>query len=512
MPISLEEFLRAHHFIHDPFATTNAEQEQTHLSSYFVRVSWFDLLVGNPALPESLILFAPRGHGKTIHRLEVARRASSFRDAPALVVSFTDFDLLLKDDIESIEIETYLRIIRQKTLEALDQHLSQQRNQERFFNDNEATFAQFCALLHLFAPLKALRRRTRSSLTDQYIEAYQQTTLSLKDWLKELSEIVQQAGFTSTYFLIDGIDEWMRTSNNLTDVAPRILQPLLDAPGVLQECGFAFKFFLPDTLEPALHSHQVGRLERLPVYKLSWTEEDLLIMLSRRLTASSLINDTSGIGYVNQVSDICEVFEADKYLVQSTFPSPRRLIDRARQLLIYHCKHTTDPDAFISEETFRAIVPNVPSSQSMNKAAPTSARPASVIASEAIKSSPIYPPVTTEQPVAPLRFDDAGQIWLGNEIIIDDPRKLTRLMRICMEFLWTHRGRTVRYEELQQALYPQDFELRQDPKASCDKIVRRLRELIHHNKNNAQTYIAVQPGIGYILRNFADEPSSEKNS
>ena len=84
MPISIDAYLKAQGFSAHPFATTNAEREVAVLPSFFIRVPWFDWLVGNPAQPESVILFAPQGYGKTSHRLEVARRASQRRRAPAL--------------------------------------------------------------------------------------------------------------------------------------------------------------------------------------------------------------------------------------------------------------------------------------------------------------------------------------------------------------------------------------------------------------------------------------------
>src|SRR5687767_11409168 len=117
MTISLEAFLNTRRFISHPFSTTNAEQERDRLASYFVHVPWFDQIVGDPRQPESLILFAPRGHGKTSHRLEVARLAGERRDAPALVVTFTEFDLFT--GAAALDITNYLPIIRRATLQSL---------------------------------------------------------------------------------------------------------------------------------------------------------------------------------------------------------------------------------------------------------------------------------------------------------------------------------------------------------------------------------------------------------
>src|SRR5215207_4673987 len=120
MGIKLKQFLDERGFQQNPFATTNAEQERASLSSFFVRAAWFDQLVGDPQMPESLILFAPQGHGKTSHRIEVGRRAGEHPDTPALVVTLNDFSMLLSDGLDHITINTYIAVLRRLCLEALD--------------------------------------------------------------------------------------------------------------------------------------------------------------------------------------------------------------------------------------------------------------------------------------------------------------------------------------------------------------------------------------------------------
>src|SRR5262249_51811173 len=112
MPISIDSYLEAQGFSAHPFATTSAEHEAAVLPSFFVRVDWFEWLVGNPAQPESVILFAPQGYGKTSHRLEVARRAGERRDIPALVVTLTDFSPLLETSVERVLLDSYVALIR----------------------------------------------------------------------------------------------------------------------------------------------------------------------------------------------------------------------------------------------------------------------------------------------------------------------------------------------------------------------------------------------------------------
>jgi DNA-binding response OmpR family regulator len=71
-----------------------------------------------------------------------------------------------------------------------------------------------------------------------------------------------------------------------------------------------------------------------------------------------------------------------------------------------------------------------------------------------------------------------------------------------MEYLWQHRDRTVTYDELLSALYGDNKDDRGDPRSSLDKIVRRLRALLEPGLSGSRTYIDVQPGVGYVLRNI----------
>jgi hypothetical protein len=474
MGISLEAFLKARRFISHPFSTTNAEQERDRLASYFVQVPWFDRLVGDPRQPESLILFAPRGHGKTSHRLEVARLASERRDAPALVVTFTEFDLLVGPTPP--DIATYLPIIRRLTLQSLADFLRQHPERERLLRRDPLVYARFGALLRLYAPLWAIGLDFPHEPTDELIRAFQSAQLGARAWLNELASLAQQAGLASVYFLIDGVDEQSATSGQ-PQAALQLLKPLIDAPAVLQECGFAFKLFLPDQLEACMREQGIGRLDRLPVYHLAWSDVDLRTMLTKRLTRFSLVSPTSRISAVHLFKDLCERdVDADTQLVQAARSSPRRLIDLARQVIDEHCRHVADPSALISASLL-----------------------ASVLAAQGDT------PVTIKPAIAPLYLDSRGDVWLGDELRTGRP--LPKQLRRCMDYLWANRHRTIHYDELQQALYGNTIDERGDPRASCDKIVRRLRAILEPGQQQSQTYIAVQPGTGYVLRNYREPPA-----
>jgi hypothetical protein len=492
MPIPLQTFLRTHQFRDNPFGTTNAEQEHEHLSSFFVRVSWFDRLVGDTRSPESLLLFAPQGHGKTTHRIEVARIAGRRKLDPALVVHFTDFDELLAAQQQSPHLNPYLPLLQHKTLSALDDWLHNSAERMRLLKRNHEAQTLFYALLSMFAPRRAIQRgitREHSSVAP-LINAFEATPMGMRPWLRELAQLTQAVGFSSVYVLIDGVDE-LAATRAVPETTLDLLRPLLDAPGILQESGFAFKFFLPESVEALLRRHDVGRLDRIPLYTLRWTDSELHDMLSRRLVSYSLLSDTNQIVAVQALRDLCASgFDVDSAFIAAAQTSPRRLLDLGRQLIEQHCRAADDAEQLIAEETVRRVLAQV-------EQAPVSLPPA--------PRQPAAPDTEPAQPtpdVPLLFFDQRGDLWLGNERRNEDP--LPRQVRACMDYLWRHRHETVHYDDLLQALYGDTLVERSDPRNSADKIVRRLRVLLEPGKPGSNTYIRVQPGTGYELRNFRD--------
>jgi hypothetical protein len=488
MPIPLEKFVQAHHFKANPFGTTNAEQEQEHLSSFFVHVPWFDRLVGDTQRPESLLLFAPQGHGKTTHRIEVGRIAGNRRVNPALVVHFTDFDVLFEAQQQSPQSNPYLRLLLQKTLLALDELIYTAPERGDRLQRDQAMRKRFHALLTMFAPLRAYERGFTRQHPDiaELVTAFEGMQMGMQLWLRELSSLTQAAGFSSVYVLIDGVDE-LAATRAVPETALNLLRPLLDAPGVLQESGFAFKFFLPESVEALMRQHNVGRLDRIPLYTLRWTDSELHTMLSRRLVSYSLLSETNQIVAVQTLRDLCDdCFDIDSAFVEAAQTSPRRLLDLGRRLIEQHCRAVDDPEQLIAEETARRVLAEVERA------------PVSVAA-----VPPHVPPPAPSEPGVPLLFfDQRGDLWLGNEKLNENP--LSKQLRTCMQYLWDHRHETVRYEDLLHALYGDGLMNRGDPRNSADKIVRRLRAILEPDKSGSNTYIRVQPGTGYELRNFRD--------
>lgn len=482
MAIAVEKFLREKGFRANanPFQWTNAEQERRDLASYFVKVPWFDQLFGDPLNPESLILFAPQGYGKSSHRLQIEQMANNNKPPP-LVVSFTSFDLLFANAQAVDTSEHYLALIQQTTLDQLMKRLQRNRRHAVQIAQNPHIEAQLHGLLLNAAPLIAYEHGIyETPLLAPFVQQLRAKRFSLKEGLLLLTTIIRAADFASVYFLIDGVDETPYTRRDPL-LAATLLSPLLDAPGVLQECGFAFKFFLPADLEPVMREHNIGRLDRIPVHLLRWSESDLLLMLQLRLESYSRESPQSP-PTVHTFQELCEphLRSVDQRLVQAAQGSPRCLIDLARDIVTTHCQNATSIDSLITAQTVEQVLARTP-------------------------QEPVQPSSVVKSPSAPvlqhLYFDQRGVVWLN-----DQPHsELTGLERRCMEFLWQNRNRTITRDELIEALYS-DTSDRGDPQNSMYKIVRQLQKKLCVGEADEHTYIRGQRGVGYVLCNYRDTP------
>lgn len=482
MAITLDDYLRTQGFSEHPFATTNAEREVAQLPAFFVRAPWFDWLVGDPTAPDSVILFAPQGYGKTSHRLELARRVSERHEQPVLVVTLNDFAPLIAPAHQNL-LDTYISIVRRLTLEALDTALQQSPQRCRQFEQHPEARTLLIALLKLYAPRRCVGRQFTPAEVS-LAEAFRSETLGPREWLLELVKLSRWANYACVYCLVDGVDELYETRHDL-DTIFRLLGPLLDAPGLLQGCGFGFKFFLPKDVETEMKARGVGRLDRIQHRLLVWKHDQLRTMLSRRLVTFRQ-RGTSTLTQVQTFQDLCVQnlgFDVDGYLVEGAQGSPRRLIDLARRVLEDHCERVHSATEPIDEASLVAAV------QSFTP--------------DTLAVRPKLVASVNQPTVAELFIDDCGDIWLGERRI--ESKKLPRLPRLCIDYLWQQRGKRVSTDDLIRVLYGDDTVQRADPPGSLAKIIQDLRKILEQDLP-PQTYIQSQRGYGYVLRNYRGAP------
>ncbi len=85
--MSYSDLLHNLGFVVDPFAKTNADEEEL-LKSYFIQPPFFKAVYGDLVTPKSAVVFAPRGGGKTALKrmLELSSLSDNF-----LCVTYNQF-------------------------------------------------------------------------------------------------------------------------------------------------------------------------------------------------------------------------------------------------------------------------------------------------------------------------------------------------------------------------------------------------------------------------------------
>jgi|GEM_PF-1088679 len=488
MPVSIRRWLEVQGFERNPFEYYEADREER-LASYFIEPEWFEALRGDTRQPASAVLFAPRGHGKTSQRLQIARLCGVDAQHPALVVQITDYKWL-PDDLARLTATDYLRYIAGRAAQQLwERYSADAEVRERFtaqpFELLRLHALRFWAAVPAYrirlpepvfepATLATLARRLRlpaalddpQLLVEQFAQHYDGMTDG--DLQAELLELARLAGFVSLYVLIDRTDEDLQTAHNLETVVARI-KPLISDLPVIEHVGFAFKFFLPDTLELLLMERRIGRVgERPPSYPLRWRESDLLSMLARRLqTHSQLPGRVTRAARVNRFQDLCATGgNVDLRLVRAAECSPRRMIQLARELIEQHCSEVDDAERKLGPDLIERLIP---------------------------------------APIPLISLDADGFICFNGRR--DESVKLTSKDREILAALWSHRGQIIAKRTLTRAIYgkdePNDVE-------ALEKAVKRLRHTIAaspHAAKGVATYLDYVRLAGYRLINYAPDAS-----
>lgn len=370
-------YLERRGFVGNPFASTNSETEPR-LSEYFVPPPYFESVLGSPESPKSTIVFAPRGTGKTAQRRMIEDGSV---DGGFVCVTYVDFSGI---DPKGVTLDGHLSsICRLVTIAALG-HLDS--DVKDLLSDHQRQVLKYCAERYLSTlnqqefttaiqavkslgdkasdawrkygsvvaaalsilmkkagvddvtiPLEMRERGTGNASTDGYLFA-------------QLVSLLQSAGFSALYILVDKVDETAETGGNAA-VAFDLIRPLVLHLPTLENPGVAFKFFLWDQTE----SHFVdagGRSDRLGVARLHWTVSELSEMLRRRM----MVFSNGQVDSFNSLVDPRSTLDVHALLAYLCRDSPRDLIRMAEQIVSEHTRSHGASD-FISESTvLRGVV------------------------------------------------------------------------------------------------------------------------------------------------------------
>lgn len=356
----------------NPVSTYTADQEREHLANeFFVRVTEYERIIGD----ETVLVFAPRGGGKSALRVRLATMAEQ---SQMIAIEITDFGWLVKQyqaQNEIVTIADHQKVLLRQAAIAIFNYLflvssnsqpyptKQQRNWDKIllgapeFSDFIYQYApDFLQARHLHRHLRhwfpdtALTRQDiRKALVDKDFqtlfqkhdllstiqcqllikmcdETVQETIhqqASLAERFQELIDLLPLLDIQMIHFLIDRLDEIPLMSNNF-EAQANLLQPLLEYLHLLEMPSIGFKFFLAQELKDIFYDRSAIRRDRLldKAIHITWNDEKLREVIERRL---SFYSD----GQVPAFQQLCNEDDGDeieKDLLTMAQGSPRRAL------------------------------------------------------------------------------------------------------------------------------------------------------------------------------------------
>ncbi len=375
----------------NPFELSEAGKERSLLPEYYTDVTGYDEAITSP---QSGIFTAPRGGGKTALRIMAAtQNAPTVPTDDTFAVEYTQFDTLLEKYTRDEQF--YLADHQKQLLNACakglwslfcgsDQDDEATSNQRYDLADTVshrrnirlATFLKIYApelfnpleLQELFfqlagsfeiydwisfteairnerlttwiANIESLRYHPTVKLIAQIVDQPpnpSQADYTITSSMAEVLRIAKQIGFNYVMILIDGVDEYDQTTNDL-EIQAKLVEPLINHLPLMEMPGVAFKFFiLTETYDIMLKRGKL-RLDRgfhSNTVQVAWDEKKLRNLLRRRLAVFSL-------GRVLDLAQICQGSSGhiaryiEDELIKIANNSPRNLLIAGKYLLESH--------------------------------------------------------------------------------------------------------------------------------------------------------------------------------
>lgn len=380
MALEKSTFLGAWGFNENPFILTNADEE-SRLSSYFVPPPFFDAVLGRPAEPKSVTVFAPRGGGKTAQKVMIEKVANEARDKERfLCLTYDRFVLPGDFEIAKVELDWHLiNIVRLLTAALLvtcdeggggklsqhDKDLLVKAARTFLFDINVQEFDSIIGSLRNWRGktadfvsryggqvtnlISAVLARFDMGRIDVVSPEENITKPTVISYFERLIRIARSVGYSSVYILVDRIDETPLTQND-ANASFEFLRPLLLDLHVLETEGVAFKFFLWDPIRK-LYSGAGGRTDRVPLYALNWTLTEMQAMLSERLSAYS----EGQIKKLDQLTAEDVEFSLDRLVCVLAAASPRDMIRLSKAIFDEQTRVRNEPGKISRNTIVRGV-------------------------------------------------------------------------------------------------------------------------------------------------------------
>ncbi|WGU39640.1 MULTISPECIES: P-loop ATPase, Sll1717 family [unclassified Phenylobacterium] len=370
------EFLRNFGFDEDPFASTNAADEPL-IGQYFVEPPFFPAVVGDPRVPKSNVVFAPRGGGKTAQKIMIERKSADANEN-FLCISYDSFpvDNLPKDKLVPVEfhlnnicrtllLAILLRIEDAKlppgALDKTDKMLIVSMSRELLGPITSEKFRDSLNSIKsmgdkaadawnryggvIVTLVNAISARFDFGKLEPAHSEFQPNSESIRFKFASLISLARKIGYSSTYILVDRVDEIVFTARDAERAFQFLESLLIDLP-LLETPGVAFKFFLWDQMKEHYQSAG-GRPDRLLEYTLNWSVEELARVLQRRLQSYSA-------GKVSRFDELLAEdtpYDVHKLVAYFAHGSPRDMVRICKKITDEH----TRSGKFSAKIEFRTV-------------------------------------------------------------------------------------------------------------------------------------------------------------
>jgi hypothetical protein len=356
----------------NPFASVEAgkEEGQDWFYESFVEPPRFDEIVGDARFPQPMLIFAPRGSGKTALRVMVnyyCRRGYAnlqgwVPGGKVLSILHTDLSLIQEVARENPEADlarSHVQTIVRAGVVALARQLgndpsfrgrlaSQPAEDKTYLHWFVSHFGEdlvaaewqwlreagLAARLSLGFPLPRPSGETTALPAFEYLPDLQsllasESSHSYVQLMRRFVELALSVSFQAVYVLVDGADELATTASEF-GYAARLVEALAANLRILDMPGVAFRLFLPAEMRPFLEALGSVRDDRIVWYDLVWKPDQLLALLRKRL-------DVFSEGRVPSLDTICAddlpPGQLEKAMVEAADGSPRTLLRLGQALL-----------------------------------------------------------------------------------------------------------------------------------------------------------------------------------
>jgi hypothetical protein len=473
LPETLNRWLASRGFHGNPFGRWNAEYEKD-LAGYFVDLAGFDERLRLELLRSTVpcVVFAQRGCGKTAQRQMLAARCRPLtKNSTWLAVPYTygGFERALGSaggDVQQVRPVHHVDALLNLALKALLRESKQDQKVKKALAGSDIVPGLAAYVAH-FAP----------HLADTLPASGAKDSLDILDSVEILqgfSALLQGVGLDLCVVLVDGLDEFLPTGDDPAD-AVSFLSSLLGRLPLIECPGWAFKFFLPQELEPAVSASAWFRPDRIRTFSsIAWSDADILALIGQRL-----IHFSNREPLYTDLAQLCEDALAsiiDKELVSLSMNLPRAALILADMLLQEHC-HQTNPPERIALQAWEQVKERWQYRRAHFE--PGESRPAGPPV-EAIAGETGHPVLWIE--------DDSGLVWLGSREIRTEinPRDYSVLACLHRHKLEVCTRKTI----AQEAWEAVDGEGVSD--AAINQSIMRLREVLKQFAPDVQYIETIQ--------------------